>query len=219
VKLLFPPIPWFIGLNDDESEVLYGLQIYEASRKLLPSPDVTETAFSWLNLKSMLRDKEVEWRKNKGKVNSEHPLAMFLIHVKTKIEAAIPLPSSTRNYKVILVVPQVLSIVQRGRIYGATELAGFGEDQVHFIKETTAAALACAHDEDIWSPGFLLPILVYWPPPDVELDSNANYENNADVAIFSNEDGILTSFHHLCFSWNLIIIHLLHLFNNLTLIL
>jgi hypothetical protein len=194
VELLFPPIPCLIGLTDDESEVLYGVQIYEALRKLLPSPDTTETAFSWLSLKTMLRDKEVEWRKDKGKVNSELPLAMFLIHVKTKIEAAVPLPSSSTKYKVIMVLPQVLSIVQRGRIYDATELAGFGEDQVHFIKETTAAAFAFAHDADIWSPGSVLPILVCCPSPDVQLDdSDANYEiYNADVAIFSNEDGILT---------------------------
>jgi hypothetical protein len=193
-ELLFPPIPCLIGLNGDESEVLYGLQIYEALRKWLPSPDATETAFSWLNLKSMLRDKEVKWRKDKGKVNSELPLAMFHIHVKTKIEAEIPLPSSSTKYKVIMVLPQVLSIVQRGRIYDATELAGFGEDQVHFIKETTAAALAFAHDADIWSPGFVLPLLVCCPSPDVQLDdSDADNEiYNADVAIFSKEDGILT---------------------------
>jgi hypothetical protein len=198
-ELLFPPIPCLIGLSDDESEVSYGLQIYEALRKLLPSPDATEsetqeTAFSWLNLKTMLTDKEVKWRQGKASVKSELPLAMFLIHVKTKIEAAIPLPSSSTKYKVIMVLPQVLSIVQRGRIYDATELAGFGEDQVHFIKETTAAALAFAHDADIWSPGFLLPLLVCCPSSDVQHDdSDANHENhNADVAIFSNEDGILT---------------------------
>jgi hypothetical protein len=193
-ELLFPPIPCLTGLNGDESEVLYGLQIYEALRKWLPSPDATETAFSWLNLKTMLRYKELEWRQGEASVKSELPLAMFLIHVKTKIEAAIPLPSSSTNYKVIMVLPQALSIVQRGRIYDATELAGFGEDQVHFIKETTAAALAFAHDAAIWSPGFLLPLLVCCPSPDVQLDdSDANYENhNADVAIFSNEEGILT---------------------------
>jgi hypothetical protein len=198
IELLFPPIPCLIGLSEDESEVLYGTQIYEAVRKTLPSPEGTETergtelaSSSWLNLKSMLADKEVEWRK--GKVSSELPLAIFLIHVKRKIEAAIPLPSSTTNYKVILVLPQALSILQRGRIYDATKLAGFGEDQVHFIKETTAAALAFAHDAAIWSPGFLLPVLVCCPPPDVQLDSDGDSENNnADVGIFSNEDGILT---------------------------
>jgi hypothetical protein len=126
----------------------------EAVGKPFPSPNETESgqqemAFSWLNLKSMLRGKEVEWRKGKAKVNSELHLAIFLIHVKTNIEAAIPLPSSATKYKVILVFPQVLSIVQRGRISDATRLAGFGEDQVHFIKETTAAALAFAHDADI----------------------------------------------------------------------
>jgi hypothetical protein len=88
-----------------------------------------------------------------------------------------------------MVLPQVLSIVQRGRIYDAMKLAGFAEDQVHLIKETTAAALAFAHDRDIWSPGSMLPILVYCPP-DV-YDSNG-YEYNADVGIFSNEDGILS---------------------------
>jgi hypothetical protein len=71
----------------------------------------------------------------------------------------------------------------------AARRAGFAEDQVHLIKETTAAALAFVHDADVWSPGSMLPILICCPP-DV-YDSNAN-ENYADVAIFSNEDGILT---------------------------
>jgi hypothetical protein len=201
VELLFPPIPCIIGMNKDEPEVLYGVQMYEALRETLPLSEKAETesgtqetvSFSWLNLKYMLRDKEVEWRQGKAKVKSELPLAIFLIHVKTKIEAAI-LPLFT-NYKVIMVLPQALSIVQRGRISDASELAGFGEDQVHLIKETTAAALAFAHDTTIWSPGFLLPILVCCPtcpPPYVAIGSNANYENNADVAIFSDEDGILT---------------------------
>jgi hypothetical protein len=155
VKLLFPPIPCLIGLSEDESEVLYGAQIWKAVKKKLIS--------SWLNLKSMLADKEVEWRKGKASVKSELLLAMFLIHVKTKIEAAIPLPSSSTNYKVILVLPQALSIVQRSRISVAGNLAGFGEDQVHLMKETTAAAIAFAHDADIWSRGSMLPIFVCCP--------------------------------------------------------
>jgi hypothetical protein len=89
----------------------------------------------------------------------------------------------------MLVLPQVLSIVQRGRISDAAKLAGFGEDQVHLIKETTAAALAFAHDPAIWSPGSMLTILVCCPP-DV-FDSNTD-ASTADVAIFSNEDGILS---------------------------
>jgi hypothetical protein len=191
-ELLFPPIPCLIGLSEDESEVLYGSQVYEALGKTLPSQETGPGSYkvsSFLSLKSMLRGKEVEWRKGKGRVKSELPLAMFLIHVKTKIEAAIPPPSSSTKYKVILVLPQVLSIVQRGRISDAAKLAGFGEDQVQLIKETTAAALAFAHDKDIWSPGSMLPVLVCCHP-DV-LDSY-HTGDNADVAIFSNEDGILT---------------------------
>jgi hypothetical protein len=182
IELLFPPIPCLIGLSEDESEVLYGDQMWKAVKKKLTS--------SWLNLKSMLADKEVEWRQGQAKVNSELPLALFLIHVKTKVEAAIPPPSSSTKYKVILVLPQVLSIVQRGRIADAAKLAGFGEDQVHLIKETTAAALAFAHDEDFWSPGSMLPIILVCCRPTV-YDSNFGH-NNADAAIFSNEDRILT---------------------------
>jgi hypothetical protein len=195
VELLFPPIPSLIGLSEDESKVLYGAQIWKAVNKNFRLPEETEAeggrevASSWLNLKSMLTDKEVEWRKGTAKVKSELPLAMFLIHVKTKIESAILPSSSVTNYKFILVLPQVLSIVQRGRISDATNLAGFGEDQVHLIKETTAAALAFAHDADIWSPGSILPILVYCSPDVYNGDAQDNY---ADVGIFSNEDGILT---------------------------
>jgi hypothetical protein len=195
VELLLPPIPCLIGLSEDESEVLYGAQIWKAVNKKFRLLEETEaeggtevaSSSSWLNLHSMLRGKEVDWRKGKSRVKSELPLAMFLIHVKTKIEAAI-LPSSTK-YKVIMVLPQALSILQRGRISDATKLAGFGEDQVHLMKETTAAALAFAHDADIWSPGSMLPILVCCPP-----DVLGSYDtgNDADVAIFSNEDGILT---------------------------
>jgi hypothetical protein len=180
VELLLPSIPCLIGLSEDESEVLYGAQIWKAVKKKLIS--------SWLNLKSMLADKEVEWRKGKASVKSELPLAMFLIYVRNMIEAAMILPSS-KKYKVIMVVPQVLSIVQRGRISDAAKLAGFGEDQVHLIKETTAAALAFAHDAAIWSPGSMLPILVCCNS--IVLDS-CDTGDNADVAIFSNEDGILT---------------------------
>jgi hypothetical protein len=190
VELLFPPIPCLIGLNEDESEVLYGNQIYEAGRKTLPSAEKTrrgtQTMGSCFHIGAMLRDKEVEWRKGKWRVKSELPLAMFLIHVKTKIEVAI-LPSSAK-YKVIMVLPQALSIVQRGRISDATKLAGLGEE-VHLIKESTAVALAVAHDAAVWSPGSTLPILVSCPP-DV-LDSNVN-ENNADVAIFKEYKGILS---------------------------
>jgi hypothetical protein len=196
VELLFPPIPCLIGLSEDESEVLYGAQIWKAVKKKLRLPEKTASkrgtelgSSSWLNLHSMLRGKEVEWRKGKGRVRSELPLAMFLIHVKTKIEAATLPPSSTTNYKVIMVLPQALSIIQRGRISDAAKLAGFGEDQVHLIKETTAAALAFAHDEDIWSPGSMLPILVCCPP---DIRDSCDSGDNADVAIFSNEDGILS---------------------------
>jgi hypothetical protein len=197
-ELLLPPIPCLIGLRKDESVVLYGDQNYDALRETFTSlwesddeQDGTGTVPStWLNLKSMLADKEVEWRKGKAKVKSELLLAIFLIHVKNKIEAAIPLPSSTTNYKVMLVLPQVLSIVQRGRIFDATNLAGFEVDQLRFIKETTAAALAFAHDADIcWSPGSVLPVVVCCPQ-DI-LRSSAD-DNNADVGIFSNEDGILS---------------------------
>jgi hypothetical protein len=182
IELLVPPVPCLIGLSEDESEVLYGDQIWKAVVK-------NNLISCFMNLKSMLADKEVEWRRGKGRVRSELPLAMFLIHLKTKIEAAILSPSSTTNYKVVLVLPQALSIVQRGRISIAAKLAGFGEDQVHLMKETTAAALAFAHVADIWSPGSMLPILVCCPP-DV-LDSG-DTGDNADVAIFSNENGILT---------------------------
>jgi hypothetical protein len=191
VELLFPPIHSLIGLNEDQSDVLYGSQVYEALGKTLPSQETELGSYkvsSFLNLKSMLRGKEVEWRK--GKVRSELPLAMFLIHVKRKIEAAIPPPSSSSKYRIILVLPQVLSIVQRGRISDATKLAGFGEDQVHLIKETTAAALAFAHDAAIWSPGSMLPIILVCCRPTV-YDSNTD-DNNVDAAVFSNEDGILT---------------------------
>jgi hypothetical protein len=191
VELLFPPIPSLIGLSEDESEILYGSQVYEALGKTLPSQETRLGSYkvsSFLNLKSMLRGKEVGWRKGQASVKSELPLAIFLIHVKTKIESAI-LPSS-RNYKVIMVLPQVLSIVQRGRISDAAKLAGFGEDQVHLIKETTAAALAFAHDEDMWSPGSMLPIILVCCRPTV-YDSNTD-DNNVDAAVFSNEDGILT---------------------------
>jgi hypothetical protein len=173
---------------------LYGNQVYEAWGKKLPSPGTGLGSYKYkvsscLNLKSMLADKEVEWRKGKAKVRSELPLAIFLIHIKTKIEAAIQLLSSTTRYKVIMVLPQALSMLQRGRIYDAMKLAGFAEDQVHLIKETTAAALAFAHDAAIWSPGSMLPILLFCPQ---ELfDSNAN-ASTADVAIFSHEDGIIT---------------------------
>jgi hypothetical protein len=194
VQLLIPPVPCLIGFNGDESEVLYGIQIYEALGKKLPSPEtglgsVKCKVSSFLNLKSMLADKEVEWRKGKARVKSELPLTMFLIHVKAKIEAAMILPSSSTNFKVILVVPQVLSIVQRGRISDATKLAGFGEDQVHFIKETTAAALAFA-EGNCWSPGSMLSILVCCPQN--ILDLKDKQQNNVDVGIFSNEDGILS---------------------------
>jgi hypothetical protein len=166
----------------------------EAVRKPTPSPEETESgqqevASTWLNLKSMLRGKEVEWRKGQAKGNSELPLAMFLIHVKRKIEAAIPPPSSATKYKVIMVLPQALSIVQRGRISDAAKLAGFGEDQVHLIKETTAAALAFAHDAAIWSPGSMLPILICCRP--TVYDSNTD-DNNVDAAVFTNEDGIIS---------------------------
>jgi hypothetical protein len=202
VELLVPPIPCLIGLSEDETEVLYGLEMLEAGRKpSLPSPkeetesggkqEMASSSSTWLNLKSMLADKEVEWRKGRAKVKSELPLAIFLIHVKTKIEAAIPHPSSSNKYKVILVLPQVLSMVQRGRISDATKLAGFAEDQVHLMKETTAAALAFAHDADIWSPGRMLPIVVCCCPPGGVLDCNAN-ASTADVAIFSNENGIIS---------------------------
>jgi hypothetical protein len=192
-ELLCPPIPCLIGFNEDQSEVLYGSQVYEALGKTLPSQETglgSAKVSSFLNLKSILRGEEVEWRKGKAEVRSELPLAMFLIHVKRKIEAAIPPPSSSIKYKVILVLPQVLSIVQRGRISDAAKLAGFGEDQVHLIKETTAAALAFAHDADIWSPGSMLPIILVCCRSAV-YDSNTDH-NNADAAIFSNEDGILT---------------------------
>jgi hypothetical protein len=197
IELLFPPIPCLIGLSEDETEVLYGAQIWKAVKKQLRLPEETEaeggtevvSSSTWLNLKSMLADKEVEWRKGKDKVRSELPLAIFLIHVKTKIEAAIPPPSSATKYKVILVLPQVLSIVQRGRISDAAKLAGFDEDQVHLIKETTAAALAYAHDTNSWNPESMLPVLVFSSPE--VLDSNAD-ENNADIAIFSNTDGVVS---------------------------
>jgi hypothetical protein len=193
-ELLCPPIHCLIGFNGDESEILYGNQIYEALGKQLPSPKTRLGSYKYEvsschNLKSMLADKEVEWRKGKANVKSELPLAIFLIHVKTKIEAAIQQLSSTvTKYKVILVLPQVLSIVQRGRIYDAMKLAGFADDQVHLIKETTAAALDFAHDAAIWSPGSMLPIVLYCPQ---EIDSYYN-ASTADVAIFSNKDGIIT---------------------------
>jgi hypothetical protein len=196
VELLLPPIPCLIGLRKDETVVLYGDQNYDALRETFTSlwesddeQDGTGTVPStWHNLKSILADKEVEWRKGKGKVKSELLLALFLIHVKKKIEAAIPPHPS--NCKVMLVLPQVLSIVQRGRIFDATNLAGFEVDEVRFIKETTAAALAFAHDADIcWSPGSVLPVLVCCPQ-DI-LRSSAE-DSNADVGIFSNEDGIVS---------------------------
>jgi hypothetical protein len=65
IELLVPPIPCLIGLSKDESVVLYGDQIWKAVK-----------TSSWLNLKSMLADKEVEWRKGKAKVHSELPLAV-----------------------------------------------------------------------------------------------------------------------------------------------
>jgi hypothetical protein len=195
VELLLPPIPCLIGLRKEDSVVLYGDQNYEALRETFTSlwesddeEDGTGTVPStWHNLKSILADKEVEWRKGKGKVKSELLLALFLIHVKKKIEAALPPHPS--NYKVMLVLPQVLSIVQRGRIFDATNLAGFEVDEVRFVKETTAAALAFAHDADIWSPGSVLPIVVCCPQ-DI-LRSTAD-DSNADVGIFSNEDGIVS---------------------------
>jgi hypothetical protein len=91
---------------------------------------------------------------------------------------------------VILVIPQALLIVQRGKIYAAAKYAGFGEHQVHLIKETTAAALAFAHDAAIWSsPGSLLPVLVCCPS---DVYGTNTDKNNVDAAIFYNECGILS---------------------------